>query len=149
LLSERDRPQWAAGTDAEAKFSKKDTQIHTLPSPVHTATHCNTLQDSATTDAEAKFSTQLRLDATNEQAIPGGGGVREAEEEGFPMSSVVKICISDGVSEVAGGGGGGVEGGGEGGRRVKTLGRSVLNLAANTNHTTACGECAEFCSEYK
>ena len=52
-------------------------------------------------------------------------------------------------AERCGGGGGGVEGGGEGGRRVKTLGRSVLNLAANTNHTTACGECAEFCSEYK
>jgi hypothetical protein len=56
-------------------------------------------------------------------AAEGGG-----EEEGFPMSDVVRSCISTGGSEE------GVNRGVNRGGQLKTLGRSVLNLAANTNH---------------
>ena len=58
-----------------------------------------------------------------EEDTAGEGG---GEEEGFPMSDVVRSCISTGGSE---------EGVNRGrGGQLKTLGRSVLNLAANTNH---------------
>ena len=61
---------------------------------------------------------ELKEEGTAEE----GGG----EEEGFPMSDVVRSCISTGGSQ---------DGGKRGrGGQPKTLGRSVLNLAANTNH---------------
>jgi hypothetical protein len=112
-LSEKNRQHWAAGTDSDALGLRRGRGGG---------------GGGTETDAQGLSNGQfpsLNID-TPEDGGEGRGG--EVEEEGFPMSRVVRCFVREG--------GGGMEGveegvrgveGGAGG--VKTLGRSVLNLA--------------------
>ena len=109
LLSECDREQWAAGTDADAKLAAS------MMSMARGGDEGTEVGDKEKGDKGDKEGGALHKE--------------EEEEEGFPLSAQVRAWLMLGA---------GAAGQGEG-RRLRTLGRSVLNLAANTNHATACG----------